>query len=241
MKILLADDDRDLVDIIGYVFERDGHGVVSAYNGESALRLFDVESPDLVVLELNLPKTSGLQVLRAIRARSEVPVLILSVVTDEDTIVDALDSGADDYLEKPFRPRELRARARALYRRNRINTRTSEHSPMPLQLGEIELDVKAHTVTVSGQPVRLTPTEFSLLSYLMRNHDVVVSAASIVQSVWGYNTEANEDVIRVNISRLRRKIEPDPPHPIYIITVPGVGYTFHAKSNGILRVHESEL
>jgi DNA-binding response OmpR family regulator len=229
MKILLADDDRDLVDILAYVFDREGHRVVTAFDGEAALRAFEFESPDLVVLDLNLPKMNGREVLRAIRAHSAVPVLILSVVTDEDMVVEALDSGADDYLEKPFRPRELRARARAIVRRSRGATLSFESSPSPIRLGEIQLDVKSHEVTVSGRPVRLTPTEFSLLTYLMRNHDVVVSAASLMQGVWGYNADENEDVIRVNISRLRRKIEPDPSHPIYIATIPGVGYMFQEK------------
>jgi DNA-binding response OmpR family regulator len=229
LKILLADDDHDLVEMISFVLQRDGYKVVTAFDGAAALKAFEAEAPDLVVLDLNMPKRSGLDVLRAIRASSLTPVVMLSVVADEDHIVDALDSGADDYLQKPFRPRELRARTRALLRRSRQPVPAQAARQMPITLGDIHLDPQRHEVTVDGRPARLTPTEFSLLAYLMRNHDMVLDASSIVASVWGYDADENEDVIRVTISRLRHKIEPDPTHPIYIINVPGVGYKFQHR------------
>ena len=230
MKVLLADDDRDIVDILTYIFEREGHKVVTAFDGMAALKAFEVEVPDLVVLDLNMPKKSGLEVLRTIRMHTKTPVLVLSILSGEDHIVDALDSGADDYLEKPFRPRELRARARALFRRSRDQVAGANDHFLPLLLGDIRIDARRHEVTVAGQPVRLTPTEFALLSFLMRNHDVVINASSLIANVWGYDADENDDVIRVTVSRLRRKIEPNPSNPIYIINEPGVGYKFQYKT-----------
>jgi DNA-binding response OmpR family regulator len=226
MKVLLADDDRDLVDILSFVFQRDGYHVVTAYDGLAALRVFETESPDLVVLDLHMPKRSGTEVLEAIRTRDATPVLVLSVITDEDQVVDALDKGADDYLEKPFRPRELRARARALTRRARNHIAPDSRQPLPLVRGDVRLDTHLHQVTIAGRLVRLTPTEFGLLSLLMRNYGIVIAPSTIVANVWGYDAEENEDVVRVTISRLRRKIEPYPSRPVYIVNVPGVGYRF---------------
>ena len=230
MKVLLADDDRELVGIVSYVFLREGYKVVTAHDGATALQAFEAEAPDLVVLDLNMPKRSGLEVLRAIRKRAATPVLVLSVMTAEEHVVDALDSGADDYLEKPFRPRELRARVRALLRRSQERALGASRQELPLELGDTRLDPRIHEVVVAGRAVRLTPTEFALLSHLMRNHETVVGSSSLMVNVWGYDSDENDDVIRVAISRLRRKIEPDPSHPVHIVNVPGFGYRFQPQS-----------
>ncbi len=224
MKILIADDDRDLVDWLGYAFRRDGYTVVGAYNGESAARLFESEAPDIVLLDLKMPKLSGLEVLQAIRHHSQVPVILLTGVGDEDTVVQALKNGADDYVMKPFRPRELRARTEAVLRRSHGQPNTDVKPVGPLTCGEITLDRRAREVTVAGNPVKLTPNELGVLEYLMVNQGTVVSIDDILVNVWGYTSDQDEDVVRVTVSRLRRKIEPNPAEPRYIINVPGEGY-----------------
>lgn len=225
MKILLADDDRDLVDMLRYVFQRDGYSVITAFDGQAALRAFQGQAPDLIVLDLMMPKLSGLEVLQDIRRSSKIPIIVLTSLGDEENTVNALEGGADDYLAKPFRPRELRARVKALLRR--AAGQPGEGTPAkPLLVGDIRLNAKTQQVSVSGRAVKLTPTEFALLQHLMVNYDQVRSSSDIVASVWGYDAEQNEELVRVTISRLRHKIEPDPSSPRYIITVPGVGYRF---------------
>lgn len=225
MKILLADDDRDLVDMLRYVFQRDGYAVATAFDGQAALSAFQGEAPDLIVLDLMMPKRSGLEVLQDIRRTSKIPIIILTSLGDEENTVNALEGGADDYLAKPFRPRELRSRVKALLRR--ASSQPGEgKAAKPLLIGDIRLNAKTQQVSVSGQAVKLTPTEFALLQHLMVNYDQVLSSSDIVASVWGYDAEQSEELVRVTISRLRHKIEPDPSAPRYIITVPGVGYRF---------------
>jgi DNA-binding response OmpR family regulator len=232
MKILLADDDRDLVDMLRYVFQRDGYTVATAFDGEGALRSFQAEAPDLIVLDLMMPKRSGFDVLREIRQTSKTPIIVLTALGDEENTVNALDGGADDYLAKPFRPRELRARVKSILRRG-LNQTENEERTAPLLIGDIQLNAKTQEVSVAGRSVNLTPTEFTLLQHLMVNYDQVLSSSQIIASVWGYDAEQNEELVRVTISRLRHKIEPDPSAPRYIVTVPGVGYRFvYRRSEG---------
>ncbi len=228
-KILLVDDDRDLVDMLRYIFQREGYTIITAYDGEVALRAFKAESPDLIVLDLSMPKRSGFQVLQEIRQVSKVPVIVLTCLGDEDHLVAALERGADDYLAKPFRPRELKARTNALLRRAHHGKQSGDKSLKPLLLGDISLNAKTMEVSVAGRVVKLTRTEFALLQYLMVNYDTVLSQSDIIANVWGFDAEGNEDLVRVTISRLRRKIEPEPTSPRYIVTVPGVGYRFIFK------------
>lgn len=226
MKLLLADDDRELVELLRYAFNRDGHRMITAYDGATALQLFQVERPDLVLLDVNMPKRSGVEVLREIRRRSKVPVLMLTVQADEDSVVNALEYGADDYVTKPFRPRELRARVRALSRRRQDWPESNGHHMEKIAFGDIQLDPVPREVRVRGEQVKLTPTEFSLLHFLMLNHNVVVRPSSIMANVWGYDADETDDVVRVCISRLRRKIELDPSNPRCLVNVSGVGYKF---------------
>jgi DNA-binding response OmpR family regulator len=225
MKILLADDDRDLVDMLRYVFQRDGYSVFTAFDGDATLRAFQAESPDLIVLDLLMPKKSGLEVLTEIRRVSKVPIIVLTSLGDEENTVNALDGGADDYLAKPFRPRELRARVKSQLRRG-LNQTEGDEKPKPLLIGDIQINARTQEVSVSGRFVKLTPTEFALLQHLMVNYDQVLGSSDLIANVWGYDAEGNEELVRVTISRLRRKIEPDPSSPRYIVTVPGVGYRF---------------
>ena len=228
MNVLLADDDRDLVDLLRYAFQRDGYAVTTAFDGDSALRAFQTAPPDLLILDLMMPKRNGMEVLQALRGSSNVPVIVLTAMGDEDNMVNALQLGADDYLVKPFRPRELRVRAQALLRRSR--NRTEVQTFQPLTLGDVTLDPGAHEVTVAGQLVSLTRIEFALLQYLMINRDTVLSIPDIIANVWGYDADGNDEVVKVTISRLRRKVETDPSQPRYILNVPGVGYKFQNRS-----------
>jgi DNA-binding response OmpR family regulator len=225
MKILLVDDDRDLVDMLRYVFQRDGYTVATAFDGEGALRAFQTEASNLIVLDLMMPKRCGLDVLREIRRVSKTPIIVLTALGDEENTVNALDSGADDYLAKPFRPRELRARVRSLLRRG-LEQNEDEERRAPLLIGDIQINARTKEVSVAGKAVKLTPTEFALLGHLMVNYDQVLSSPQIISSVWGFDAEGNDELVRVTISRLRHKIEPDPSSPRYIVTVPGVGYRF---------------
>ncbi len=224
MKVLLADDDRELVDLLRYAFKRDGHTPVTAFDGEAALRMLEMEGPDIVLLDLNMPKRHGLDVLKEIRRHSQVPVLVLTGVGDEDHIVNAFKMGADDYVVKPFRPRELTVRVDALLRRT-LNSAPRSHNGSPvLTCGEIAVDPRRREVTFGMRPIRLTRNEFGLLHYLMLNKGIVISASDLLMNVWGYDAEESEDIVKVTISRLRHKVELEPSEPRYIKTVHGVGY-----------------
>ncbi len=228
MKILLVDDDRDLVDMLRYAFQREGYRVITALDGEAGLRTFTAELPDLVVLDLALPRRNGLEVLKEIRRVSKAPIIMLTCMGDEEHIVTAFEMGADDYVAKPFRPRELKARAKAVLRRSQDRA-PEEKQRRPLLIGDINLNAKTMEVSVAGRAVQLTRTEFALLQYLMVNCDQVLKPTDIIANVWGFDAEQNEDLVRVTISRLRRKIEPDPSAPTYIINVPSMGYRFLYK------------
>jgi DNA-binding response OmpR family regulator len=229
VKILFADDDRDLVDLLRYAFKRDGHNPITAFDGEAALRLIQSEAPDIVVLDVNMPKRSGLDVLQELRQYSQVPVLMLTAVGDEDHLVAAFKLGADDYLVKPFRPRELSVRVEALQRRSKPTTRGRDVPRQALNCGEITLDTHSREVLIAGQPVKLTRNEYALLHYLMLNKGIIVNVSDILVNVWGYDAEESEDIVKVTISRLRHKIEPDPSHPRYIKTMHGVGYSIQDR------------
>jgi two-component system, OmpR family, response regulator VicR len=229
MKILCVDDDRDLVDLLSYVFQRDGFAVSAAYDGEAALALAQREKIDIILLDLNLPKLHGMQVLRELRRDPNVTIIVLTALGDEDHLVTALNLGADDYLVKPFRPRELRARVQATLRRSRLDAPTLTTSRGPLQCGEIALDPQRREVTVAGHPVQLTYHEFALLHYLMLNRDIVVPVPDIIANVWGFDAEGEDSMIRTTMSRLRRKVEADPAHPRYLTNRRGQGYLFQVR------------
>lgn len=228
MKILVADDDRDLVDLIRYSFHREGYSVVTSFDGEMTLRVFQLENPDLVVLDMVMPKRSGLEVLQEIREKTDVPILVLSAQREEDQIVNALYKGADDYMIKPFGQRELRARAKALIRRTFKDTNRRMMQGTPLQMGEITLNPQTREVFGNNKKIHLTRTEFALLMHLMVNHDVVVTFDDLLSNVWGYDGEQNYQVVKVTISRLRRKLADNPSTPRYIVNVPGTGYIFRS-------------
>jgi DNA-binding response OmpR family regulator len=219
MKILIADDDRDLLSLIAFTLTQAGYLVVKASDGQVAVGLFEKELPDLVVLDINMPSASGFQVCEAIRAKSRVPIMMLTVRGEEEDLVRALELGADDYLTKPFSPRTLLARIKALLRRAGVD------STAPLAVGRVALDVDEHTVTIShGVPVRLTKLELRLLQMLLANAGRSVHSDRLLVQVWGHRNSGDRQLLKQLVHRLRQKIEVDPANPALLQTAAGAGY-----------------
>ena len=219
MKVLIADDDRDLLGLIGFTLTQAGYLVVKAPDGSSAIRLFEAEQPDIIVLDINMPGASGFQVCEAVRQTSRVPIMMLTARGEEEDLVRALELGADDYLTKPFSPRTLLARVKALLRRAGVDTAT------PLAAGRIKLDVDEHTVQVGqGTPIRLTKLELRLLQMLVANSGHTVSSDRLLMQVWGHRGAGDRQLLKQLVHRLRHKIEVDPAMPQLLQTAPGAGY-----------------
>lgn len=220
MKVLVVDDDLELAALISYALRQAGYLVVEAHDGLAALASFAREAPDLVVLDLNLPRLGGLEVLARLRAVSAAPVLMLTVRAGEEDQVQALDLGADDYMPKPFSPRTLLARVRALLRRA-----ANSPKPAPLVAGDVALDVEGQAVSVAGRaPVRLTPLELRLLQILLANAGRPLAAERLLRHVWGSRGSEDRQLLKQLVHRLRQKIELDATKPRYLLTVAGVGY-----------------
>jgi DNA-binding response OmpR family regulator len=219
VKILVADDDLELSGLIAFALRQGGFTVVEAPDGPSALQAISNESPDLVILDVNMPRLNGFEVLAKLRAFSRVPVLMLTVLASEDDQVRGLDLGADDYLAKPFSPRTLLARVRALLRRG------GSEKPGAIEAGSIKLDPLTQSVRVGeGSDVRLTGLEVRLLQQLLATPDRPVTAESLSRAIWGLRGAGDRQLLKQLVHRLRRKIEPDPAAPRYLVTVEGVGY-----------------
>jgi two-component system OmpR family response regulator len=234
VKLLVVDDDRDLVELLDYALRREGYEVVRAYDGEAALETLTREKPDLVVLDINLPKLAGFVVLERIRHVDEhVAVLLLSARQDESDILRGLQLGADDYITKPFRPKELVARVKAILRRS-VHTR-GRPAPSMYKTGDIVLDEATHEVRTAEVPVHLSPTEFKLLRHFMANPGRVLTQEEILEGVWGYDADVGGDLVKLNVSRLRRKLGADGQTRDVIQTVPGVGYLFKGAEGGVQR------
>ena len=227
MKILVVDDDLELSSLIGYALRQAGYLVVEAGDGVAALEAFERESPALVILDVNLPRLSGLEVCRRIRAASRTPIMMLTVKSAEEDQVQALDLGADDYLTKPFSPRTLLARVRALLRR------AGEEKPLPLAAGDFSLDLELQAVAVAGgEPVRLTRLELRLLQILLANAGHTLPAERLLAHVWGSRGAGDRQLLKQLVHRLRQKIEADAAAPRYLVTVSGVGYALRPKVEG---------
>jgi two-component system OmpR family response regulator len=220
-KILIVEDDPNLLEALKYNVRKEGHDVVSAVDGVQALEVARRDKPDLILLDIMLPKMSGFEVCRILRKEMIVPILILTARDDEVDKVVGLDFGADDYITKPFSMRELLARIRATLRRVEIQTPTTE---TPLKLGDIEIDTGHHLITKAGQALTLTPKEFDLLTFLTRNKGLVFSRDQLLEKVWGYDYSGDTRTVDVHVRWLREKIEDNPDEPKRLITVRGVGY-----------------
>lgn len=220
MKILVVDDDLELLGLVAYALRQAGYLVLEAPDALAGLRTFEEERPDLVILDVNLPKTSGLEMLRRIRAEGDrTPIMMLTVRSTEEDQVEALDVGADDYLTKPFSPRTLLARVRALLRRG-----GSERSPRITQ-GVFQLDPEEQTVSLGGGgPIALTKLEFRLLQLLLANAGHALPVDRLTAHVWGYRGFGDRQLLKQLVHRLRQKIEDDPSSPRHLVTESGVGY-----------------
>jgi DNA-binding response OmpR family regulator len=221
--ILVVDDDQKTVDLIQLYLEKDGYRVLTAYDGSQALRLARRKQPDLIILDLMLPKVDGLDVCRILRAESKTPIIMLTAKTTEDDKLVGLDLGADDYVTKPFSPRELMARVRAVLRRV---IEKEQEGPQKLTSGNLEVDFYQHEVQVNGNIVHLTPKEFHLLEIMIRKPGRVFSRLDLLEHAFGYDYGGLERTVDVHIMNLRKKIEEEPDNPIYVQTVYGIGYKF---------------
>jgi len=221
-RILVVDDEKPLREFVARNLSVRGYDVTKAANGIEALAIFQTKPLDLIILDLMMPHMDGLELTQRIRRTSTVPIIVLSALDEEQDKVTALDLGADDYLTKPFGVDELLARVRGLLRRARWQR--DETPPTSLRVGDIEMQVEQGIVTVKGQPVKLTRTEFDLLHYFMQNVGKVLSHRRILQQVWGPEYGSEVEYLRVYVARLRRKVEEDPSNPRHIITEHGIGY-----------------
>jgi len=222
-RILVVDDEPQLTRVLRRSLMAKGYDVRVAGDGEFALQTFHDWPPDLVITDLAMPNISGLELCRRLRATSEVPIIVLSVRGEEQTKVQALDAGADDYVTKPFGMDELLARIRAALRRQPA---TDSRSQM-LEVGDFRIDLEAHTITQSGKEIHLTPKEFDLMVHLVRNAGKVLTHRALLGAVWGGDYTEQNEYLRVFIGQLRKKIEPDPSEPRYILTEPWIGYRFN--------------
>ena len=229
MKVLLVDDDPDLIELLTFALSRAGFGVVAAYDAPTALRRIEQERPDLAVLDVNLGAWSGFDLLKDLRKRTRIPVIMLTALASEEDKIQGLELGADDYLTKPFSHRELIARIRANLRRSELDAATpAAPAATRLEVGPLTLNLAEHTAAKDGQPIDLTVTEFRLLQCLMANAGTVVPTRSLLKQVWGYDDPSGADVVRVTMHRLRRKLEDDPSRPQLLRTVTGVGFLLKA-------------
>lgn len=225
--ILVVDDDRKTVDLIHLYLKKEGFPVLVAHDGKSALELARGRRPGLIILDLMLPRVDGLDMCRILRAESKVPIIMLTARSTEEDKLQGLDLGADDYVTKPFSPRELVARVRAILRRSGQHEETATPK---IAFGGLAIDFIRHQVSVGEKPVHLTPREFKLLETMARQSGRVFTRLDLLEYAFGYGYEGFERTVDVHIMNLRKKIEPDPTQPTYIHTVYGVGYKFEAAN-----------
>jgi two-component system, OmpR family, KDP operon response regulator KdpE len=228
-RILLVDDEASIQRAVGPLLRSRGYHVEIAGTGAQALTLVAERTPDLIVLDLGLPDLEGTEVCRRIRKQTKVPIVILSARGAEADKVNALDLGADDYVTKPFGPEELLARIRVALRRVRID---EQGDTGHFRAGDLTIDYDRHRVLRNNAEIRLTPKEFELLSLLARNHDRVLTHRAILKAIWGPNAVEQPEHLWTLVAQLRKKIEPDPPNPRYLLSEPWVGYRFAADDAG---------
>ncbi len=217
-RILVVDDDQALAEMLGIVLRKENLDVAHCADGGRALMMFREFRPDLVLLDVMLPSSNGIEVCRQLRAESGVPIVMLTAKTDSTDVVTGLEAGADDYVVKPFKPQELMARVRARLRR------VDRYREEQLRVGDVVIDVSGHSVARNGEPVSLTPLEFDLLVALASRPHQVFDRESLLEQVWGYRHAGDTRLVNVHVQRLRAKIEKDPENPQIVVTVRGVGY-----------------
>ena len=222
-RILVVEDESSFAEPLTYMLAKEGYDVGVATTGTAGLELFDRTGADLVLLDLMLPGMSGTDVCRALRSRSNVPVIMLTARDSEVDKVVGLEIGADDYVTKPYSGRELLARIRAVLRRR---SELPDEEDGPLQAGPVRMDVDRHVVTVDGSQVQLPLKEFDLLELLLRNSGRVLTRGQLIDRVWGADYVGDTKTLDVHVKRLRAKIEPDPAEPRFLVTVRGLGYKF---------------
>jgi two-component system, OmpR family, response regulator len=231
-KVLLVEDDSTLRDVLKYNLTKEGLLVVAASDGVQAVELARQEKPNLLILDLMLPKMDGLEVCRILRKEMTVPILMLTARSEEMDKIVGLEVGADDYMTKPFSVRELLARVRAMLRRTEMMKQETEKSqtsePRIVRSGNIEINISRHTVMNNAVTVELSPKEFDLLVFLVRNTGQVFSRDTLLEKVWGYDFAGDTRTVDVHVRWLRQKIETDPDNPQHMMTVRGVGYKFES-------------
>ncbi|CAI2605180.1 Two component transcriptional regulator, winged helix family [Apilactobacillus apinorum] len=225
-KILVVDDEKPITDIEKFNLEKEGYDVVVAYDGEEALQKVEEESPDLIILDLMLPKVDGLEVAREVRKTRDMPIIMVTAKDSELDKVLGLELGADDYVTKPFSNRELVARVKANLRRQSSNDngQVQDGENKDIKIGDLVIHPEAYTVTKRGENIELTHREFELLHYLAQHIGQVMTREHLLQTVWGYDYFGDVRTVDVTVRRLREKVEDNPSHPLWLITRRGVGY-----------------
>jgi two-component system OmpR family response regulator len=223
-KILVVEDDPNLLETLRYNLQKESYKIVTATDGEQALAVARGEKPDLIILDIMLPKINGFEVCRILRKEMTTPILMLTARADETDKIVGLEIGADDYMTKPFSMRELTARVRAMLRRKNMAETPPAPGTAPTKIGPLEIDVARHRVSLSGTMLELSPKEYDLLAFLASNRGLVFSREQLLEKVWGYDYAGDTRTVDVHIRWLRRKIESDPGRPAYLLTVRGTGY-----------------
>lgn len=223
-KVLIVDDDMTMCQILDIAFSVEGAFVFTANDGREGLQKFFEHHPDLVILDINMPYMNGWQTCHQIRLLSDTPIIMLTTLDGDEEMIRGLDVGADDFITKPFNTRVLLARTRAVLRRlekSSMNQPQSRYTD-----GYLTVDLERHEVLVLGEPIRLTATEFQLLTFLLKNNGRTLTYEQILENVWGWEYQESVEYVHVYVSHLRRKLERDPKNPTYLITVHGTGYRF---------------
>jgi two-component system response regulator RegX3 len=223
-RVLVVEDEESFSDALSYMLRKEGFEVSVADTGPAALTEFDRTGADIVLLDLMLPEMSGTEVCRQLRSKSQVPIIMITARDSEIDKVVGLEIGADDYVTKPYSPRELVARIRAVLRRQTVDV--AETSSPTLSVGPVRMDVDRHVVTVDGEPVQLPLKEFELLELLLRNAGRVLTRGQLIDRIWGADYVGDTKTLDVHVKRLRSKVEPMPSNPRHIVTVRGLGYKF---------------
>jgi len=224
-RVLVVEDEQNLREPLVYLLQKEGYDVIEAEDGRSAIDIFFSLGADLVLLDLMLPGVNGNEVCRAIRAESQVPIIMVTAKDSEIDKVVGLEIGADDYVTKPYSSRELLARMKAVLRRG---NETATVSSSLIKAGPVEMDLERHTVTVNGERIQMPLKEFELLELLMENVNRVLTRGQIIDRVWGSNYFGDTKTLDVHVKRIRSKIEEDPARPVHLTTVRGLGYKFEA-------------